>query len=277
MRCDLYMTTKLEASMDCVGVVATNALPSSAVRLAVDSSVIYDRQENAALQPRPSVLPGAPAIAMGEHAKREAMRDEQGTPDDVLLTAVRRGNETALRSLYERYADLVYTVAVRIVGDRELAQEVLQDVFLRCWERADTFKSERGHVGGWLIGIARNRAVDLLRSSQHRARLREQALLALDGAEERPGQSDQIDQLALRQAVKTALEALPAVQRDTIELAFYGGFTQAEIAAATGAPLGTVKTRIRDGMQRLRSLLRPLIDPQCELTGSPVDKLANLR
>ncbi len=263
--------------MDCVGVAAMSALPSSAIRLAADSSVIYDGQQKAALRPRPSARPGAPAMAMGEQAEREATRNEQGPSDDVLLTAVRRGNEAALRSLYERYADLVYTVAVRIVGDKELAQEVLQDVFLRCWERADTFKSERGHVGGWLIGIARNRAVDLLRSSQHRARLREQAFLALDGAEERPGQPDPLDQLALRQAVKTALEALPPVQRYTIELAFYSGFTQAEIAAATATPLGTVKTRIRDGMQRLRSLLRPLIDQQCELTGSPIDKLEKLR
>jgi len=200
---------------------------------------------------------------MVEHAGR----DDAAPPDDVLLAAVRGGSEAALRSLYERYADLVYTVALRIVGDRELAQEVLQDVFLRCWERADTFKSQRGHLGGWLIGIARNRAVDLLRSGQHQARLREQGSWALDGAQEPEQPADALDQLALRQTVRNALAALPAAQRNTIELAFFGGFTQAEIAEATSTPLGTVKTRIRDGMQRLRSLLRPAMDQDGEGKG----------
>ena len=225
--------------------------------VAMDGSVVYDEKPRAATRRGPAGSAGAQDRTMVEDAER----DEARPPDDVLLMAVRGGNEAALRSLYERYADLVYTVALRIVGDRELAQEVLQDVFLRCWERADTFESRRGHLGGWLIGIARNRAVDLLRSGQHQARLREQGSWALDGAEE-PQPTDALDQLALRQAVKNALAALPAAQRNTIELAFFGGFTQAEIAKATATPLGTVKTRIRDGMQRLRSLLRPVIDQQ---------------
>ncbi len=187
--------------------------------------------------------------------------------DDALLQAISRRSEAALKSLYDRYGDLVYTIAVRVVGDRDLAQEVLQDVFLRCWERADTFRPERGHVSGWLIGIARNRAVDLLRSGQHQARLREE-FRSLDDAEAEPNPTDPIEHLALRQAVKAALEALPSVQRRTIELAFYGGFTQAEIANVTATPLGTVKTRIRDGMQRLRSLLQPLVDYRGEVKGS---------
>jgi len=195
---------------------------------------------------------------MVEHAGR----NEAGPPDDVLLMAVRGGNEAALKVLYDRYADLIYTVALRIVGDRELAQEVLQDVFLRCWERAETFESRRGQLGGWLIAITRNRAVDLLRSGQHQARLREQGSWALDGAQEPQHLTDTLDQITLRQAVKNALDALPEVQRHTIEMAFYGGFTQAEIAEATATPLGTVKTRIRDGMQRLRGLLRPVIDQE---------------
>ena len=203
-----------------------------------------------------------------DEAGQRAKRTEPGLADDALLLAVRGRNQAALRSLYERYAGLVYTVALRIVGDRELAQEVLQDVFLRCWERADTFRPERGHLGGWLIGIARNRSVDLLRSRQHQARLREEAFRTLDGAEDNHSQPDAMDQLALRQAMKTALEALPAVQRRTIELAYFSGFTQAEIAEVTATPLGTVKTRIRDGMQRLRSLLRPLLDQQYDAPSS---------
>ncbi len=247
----------------------------SAPLLASDS-VVYDGRRRAAPQRRPAAGAGAPRLAMAQDAGRESSRDEPGPPDDVLLTAVRGRNEAALRSLYERYADLVYTVAVRIVGDRDLAQEVLQDVFLRCWERADTYRSERGHLGGWLIGIARNRAVDVLRSRQHRARLREQGSWALDGAAEKPDHADPLEQLELRQAVTTALEALPPVQRHTIELAFYSGFTQAEIAEVTATPLGTVKTRIRDGMQRLRSLLRPYVDQQREVASPVIDELGGL-
>lgn len=206
----------------------------------------------------------------------DTRHSEAGPPDELLLIDVRRGSEPALRSLYERYADLVFTVALRIVGDRDLAQEVLQDVFFRCWERAETFSSERGQLRSWLVGIARNRAVDVLRSSQHQARLREQGSWALDGVRDRSGEADPLDRLALRQAVRTALDALPMVQRQTIELAYYGGMTQSEIAEATATPLGTVKTRIRDGMQRLRSLLRPLVDPAQESPGAVVDEMEQL-
>lgn len=188
--------------------------------------------------------------------------------DEALLRAVSNGNDAALKSLYDRYSGLVYTVALRIVGDRHLAQEVLQDVFLRCWQRADTFSSERGHAASWLLRIARNRAVDVLRSSQHRARLRELEPFASDGAETDVAGTDSLDELALRQTVRTALEALPPAQRRMIELAFYSGFTQAEIAEMTATPLGTVKTRIRDGMRRLRCLLKPVIDTSQEMEGT---------
>lgn len=266
------MTTEPEPPMDGVAIrlAAINARTSSDASLAVNGSVIYDGQQDTAPQRGQAAGDGALRLPMAEDAGRGARRDEAGPPDDVLLTAVPGRSEAALKSLYERYADLVYTVALRIVGDRDLAQEVLQDVFFRCWQRAETFKPERGHLGGWLIGIARNRAVDLLRGSQHRARLRELGSWALDGAEDKHSQTDPLDQLALRQVMKTALEALPAVQRQAIELAFYGGFTQAEIAEAMATPLGTVKTRIRDGMQRLRGLLRPVLDQQHEVTSSPI-------
>ena len=189
-------------------------------------------------------------------------------PSDVaLLHGLLRRDEAALAALYERYAGLVYTLALRIVGDRDLAGEVLQDVFLRCWEHAQTFQSHRGHVAGWLLGIARNRAIDLLRSRQHQARLRERERLPAPGAREEPAQTDVGEDIALRETVSAALEALPAAQRQAIELAYYGGLTQAEIAQRLGEPLGTIKTRIRDGMERLRRLLRPVMEPDREESG----------
>ena len=197
------------------------------------------------------------------HDRRRATRSVPTEPSDsALLDALVRRDEAALATLYDRYGGLVYTLALRIVGDRDLAGEVLQDVFLRCWDHATAFRPERGHVAAWLLGIARNRAIDLLRSRQHQARLRERDRLPEPGTPEEPAEADVGDDVALRQAVSAALAALPAGQRQAITLAYYGGLTQAEIAHRLGEPLGTIKTRMRDGMERLRRLLRPVIAPE---------------
>jgi len=177
--------------------------------------------------------------------------------DHELLQRIRRGDEPALETLYARYGGLVYTLALRIVGDRELAREVLQDTFLRCWDASAAYDPARGRVPWWLMGIARNRAVDLLRSRSHQARLREQEPLARGAGE--PAGPDAHDLLPLRRAVADALRDLSAPQREAIELAYYGGLTQAEIAQSLGQPLGTVKSRTREGLDRLRRALRPLL------------------
>ena len=175
--------------------------------------------------------------------------------DAELLLGMRAGHERALEVLYERYGGLVYTLALRIVGDAELAREVLQDTFLRSWDGRATYDPERGRVPWWLMGIARNRAIDLLRSRSHQARLRERSGPSRDAhVSGHPG-----DAVALRRDVVAALEALPAGQRDAIELAYYGGLTQAEIARELGEPLGTIKSRTRDALDRLRARLWPVI------------------
>jgi RNA polymerase sigma-70 factor, ECF subfamily len=253
--------------MDCMP-AATMYLPDA---LAATASVVYDGAAGLAGDGEKAAR--AASVPMSEP---RATSGDSSQPDELLFIGVRRGNEAALRLLYERYADLLFTVALRIVGDRDLAQEVLQDVFFRCWERAATFSAERGQVRGWLIGIARNRAVDVLRSSQHQARLREQGSWALDGARERASDIDPLDRLALRQVVRSALDALPTVQRQTIELAYYGGLTQSEIAETTATPLGTVKTRIRDGMQRMRSLLAPAMELDQPATARVRDEMKRL-
>ncbi len=183
-------------------------------------------------------------------------------PEDVeLIRRMRRGDEAALETLYGRYGGLLYTLALRIVGDPELAREVLQDAVLRAWDGRETYDAARGRVAWWLMGIARNRAVDLVRSRSHQARLREGG--QLDAA--RPAETVSPDALALRHAVGQALAGLSGAQREAIELAYYGGLTQAEIAARLQAPLGTIKSRTREAMERLRTLLAPLLAAEGEM------------
>lgn len=179
--------------------------------------------------------------------------------DSLLLLGARRRDETALAGLYDRYGGLVFTLALRIVGDRALAEEVMQDVFLRCWHGLEQFDEDRGSIPSWLMGITRNRAIDLLRSRQHQARLREQAPLP-DVSQFEPSTPDGTDDVVLRETVGQALAELSPPQREAIELAYYGGLTQAEVAEQLDQPLGTVKTRMRDGLRRLRGILAPVID-----------------
>jgi len=186
-------------------------------------------------------------------------------PDDLqLLARMRLGDEAALERLYARYGGLVYTLAMRIVGDPELAREVLQDTFIRSWDGRETYDPQRGRVAWWLMGIARNRAVDQLRSRSHQARLRERERLTAEPRTEPAGAGDLADAIALRHGVVDALRTLSAVQRQTIELAYYGGRTQVEVAQELGEPLGTIKSRTREAMDRLRPLLRPLVEPTGE-------------
>lgn len=176
--------------------------------------------------------------------------------DEELFRRMQNRDESALVALYERYAGLVMALALRVVGDRELSEEIVQDTFLRCWNGADSYHPDRGRVLTWLMGVARNRAIDALRSKQHHSRLREQT--DLDSAPPaKGGIKDETEAVILRQVVAEAMHSLPTAQRQVIELAYYGGLTQAEIAGRLGEPLGTVKTRTRMAMEKLRGLLRP--------------------
>jgi RNA polymerase sigma-70 factor (ECF subfamily) len=174
--------------------------------------------------------------------------------DHELLQRIRRGDEAALAALYDRHARFVASIALRILGDRELAEEVVQDTFLRGWHHVDSYDPSRGQVVAWLLGIARNRAIDMLRSRSHRARRRELSNLS----ETTPSDdADFSDAVALREVMTHAMSSLPTDQRQIIELAYYGGLSQAEIARQLGLPLGTVKSRTRSGMEKLRVELRP--------------------
>ncbi|HEU5099552.1 MAG TPA: sigma-70 family RNA polymerase sigma factor [Roseiflexaceae bacterium] len=164
-------------------------------------------------------------------------------PDEELIARVRWHEEPALAAIYDRYSRLIYTIALRIVGDRESAEEVTQDVFQAVWQSAGSFQPS-GNFSAWLIGIAR-----------HRARAREE-LLDDERAVGRGEGDGYADELMLRSVVRGALAQLPASQREAIELSYYGGLTHSEIAARLGEPIGTVKSRMRMGLIKLRELLR---------------------
>ena len=170
---------------------------------------------------------------------------------------MRLGDERALEELYARYGGLLYTLALRIVGDRELAREVVQDTFLRSWDGRETYDAQRGRVPWWLMGIARNRAIDLLRSRSHQQRIRERAPRPREAAV--PPADELSGAVSERVTVLHALRALSDGQRVAIELAYYNGLTQAEIAEQLGQPLGTIKSRTREAMDRLRGLLAPVL------------------
>ncbi len=182
--------------------------------------------------------------------------DTVGDPE--LLRRMRLGDESALETLYARYGGLLYTLALRIVGDGELAREVVQDTFVRSWDGRETYDPQRGRVPWWLMGIARNRAIDLLRSRTHQQRMRERTAALREAPAVPP---NDLDAVATRVAVLHALQSLSDGQRTAIELAYYGGLTQTEIADELGEPLGTVKSRTREAMEQLRSLLAPLFQP----------------
>jgi RNA polymerase sigma-70 factor (ECF subfamily) len=211
----------------------------------------------------PALLTTVPDDRAGQHLAHNLARSSTLT-DAELMERVRRGDEVALAALYDRYAGLILTVALRIVGDRELAEEVMQDSFLRVWNASESYRASRGQVSGWLIGITRNRAIDMLRSRQHKSRLRERTPLPEPGDEDRFGVADQTEAVVTRQAVADALAGLSMAQRQVVELAYYGGMSQSEIARQLGEPLGTIKSRTRVAMEHLRIALRPHFRPDDE-------------
>jgi RNA polymerase sigma-70 factor (ECF subfamily) len=175
--------------------------------------------------------------------------------DGLLIQAVRQRDERALKALYERYGALVFSLALRKLNDRGLAEEVLQDVFFRCWEQAHTYRPEAGSLAAWLFGITRNRCIDVRRGRQAHARERERDELPSPDTLQEPGRADAAEVVALQLTVQAALNELTPPQRQAITLAYYDDLSQSEIARRLGEPLGTVKTRIRAAMERLRRTL----------------------
>jgi RNA polymerase sigma factor (sigma-70 family) len=172
--------------------------------------------------------------------------------DHELLEACATGDEQALGLVYDRYARVAYAVALRVLRDSALAEDAVQEAFLAVWRQAATYDPERGTASAWILTFVHRRAVDLVRR-QHRFQGLPEALEAALPARSVDGVADGV---ALRRDVHAALRTLSSAERRVIELAYWGGLTQSEIARALGIPPGTVKSRTFAGLAKLRDALR---------------------
>jgi len=179
--------------------------------------------------------------------------DDERSDDERSIARIAAGDADALGELYDRYGRVVFGVVLRIVDSPEAAEEVAQDVFHAVWRRADTYRRERGSLKGWLLSISRNAAIDWRRTKGRHVATEE----TTDGAE-LIADMDVAESAVVNaraEGVRLAVAALPPETRQALALAYWMGLSQSEIAAKTGVPLGTVKSRIRSAMQRLRARL----------------------
>jgi len=188
--------------------------------------------------------------------------DDVQYEDARLIRLIAQCNEEALDQLYVRYSNLVFSIALAIVGDSLTAEEITLDIFMRVWEKADTYREERAKVRTWLTHITRHYAIDILRRRSVRP---DHHAINWDGISPTiipNGQdSQELVEVTLRcQRVRAAIEQLPVDQKQALVLACYGGLTQFEIAEALEQPLGTIKTRLRLAMQKLKDILQEEIE-----------------
>ena len=178
--------------------------------------------------------------------------------DDVLLRLIIRSEANALNELYGRYGRLVYSIGLHVLGEKATAEEITLDVFTKVWQKADTYRSDRGTVRVWLTSMTRNRAIDVLRQQSVRLNVQNQLLTE---ATSQPISNERILETAVdlnlrKQRIRAAIIQLPEEQRIVLELAYFQGYSQSEISQLRNVPLGTVKTRVRLAIQKLRRLLQ---------------------
>jgi len=192
---------------------------------------------------------------------REACLTLLPTTDDQLVARVANGDAAALATLYDRYVRQCFGLALRLVGDPQLAEEIVQEVFLKLWAQPTRYSPQKGQFVSWLLSVVHHRSIDeLRRRSRTEVPLdtsETQSLLDTEASDD-PDLGDQVWLAEMRQTVRQALAGIPENQRQVLEMAYYGGLSQSEIATRLGQPLGTVKTRMRSGLQRLRDLLSSL-------------------
>jgi len=178
--------------------------------------------------------------------KSSGTRPEAG--DEMRLVArVRAGDQLALAELYDRYSHVVYGVALRVLQDTGAAEDVLQDIFLQLWRKPDAFDSSRGSLAAWLAVIARHRSIDRLRKRRPETDLEDCVIVSSTDLR------DETERSLVIEKVRVVMNEMNSDQRTAMEMAFFQGLTHTEIAERTGEPLGTIKTRIRSGLQQLRA------------------------
>jgi RNA polymerase sigma-70 factor (ECF subfamily) len=189
-------------------------------------------------------------------------RKESPTEDLMLVARIVRADAQALARLYEKYQRKVYSVVLRIVKTEEDAREILQDVFMQVWQKANLFEANRGSFSAWLVTLAHNKAINLLRSRRAKKTaleikqdLEQLSELITDRTIETRTALDLQVESDEREHLLALLELIPVEQKTALVMAYYGGYSQSEIAKALGEPLGTIKTRMRQGMIRLHQLI----------------------
>jgi RNA polymerase sigma-70 factor (ECF subfamily) len=178
-----------------------------------------------------------------------------GETDPELAERLKRRDPQAMADLYDRYGRLAYSLILRIVRDAEMAEDLVQETFLRVWSRAQAFDSERGALGSWLLAVARNRAIDYLRSADGRMSRSSYELVEMENPALFANPESQIVTSDQAARIREALSKLNPSQRNVIELAYFEGLTQTEMAEKMGQPLGTIKTWVRTALKNLRDEL----------------------
>ena len=191
------------------------------------------------------------AVTLSPAVGRQEADEAREPTDEQVLEAVGRGDDDALGELYDRFGRLAFRLAFRILRDRALAEDAVQEAFLAVWRSADAYKRERAKPSTWILTVVHRRAVDIVRREQSR---RSEPLEVAPEPSVGPADEDAVLR-DRRAAVQAALTELPGDQRQALELAYYGGLTQSELAERLGVPLGTVKSRMFAGLGRLRELL----------------------
>lgn len=187
---------------------------------------------------------------------KSSIVDYSALKDEEIIARVRSGEGWAMSVLYDRYARLVFSLSLKILNDRSAAEETVQEVFVKVWKRCREYDARRGKFSSWLTGIAHNHAIDELRRRRVRPSASEGEDDAMDAVlDDGPAPLDLAMQSLEHRRIVEALKQIPDEQRHAIEMAYFEGLTQQEIAERLGDPLGTVKTRMRLGMQKLKTLL----------------------
>jgi RNA polymerase sigma-70 factor, ECF subfamily len=182
-------------------------------------------------------------------SSRRSIKDDHDQGDDLLLELVCSRNQQAMADLFDRYGGMVYSVALRVLKNPEQAEDVMQEIFFQLWRKPEAFTRERGSLGGWLLVVTRNRAIDFVRRRKPSDSPEDVVLHS------KTNLASETERNLLMVKVRDHLNSLPPEQQQTLNMAYFEGLSHTEIAEQTGDPLGTVKSRIRQALIGLRKAL----------------------
>jgi RNA polymerase sigma-70 factor, ECF subfamily len=225
--------------------------------IALEATTTTDRLNRSIIFPPTAIRASGSAITTEANAKTAVPASMELT-DEALISAMCDGEEWAVELFYDRYHRYAYSLAYHVVQDPTIAEDIVQEAFLSIWRKAASYQPKYGNVRSWLQAIVHHRAIDKVRESRHRSQ--QWVPLQTENEQDPPGEQPDVWEEAWRDEqhhlIRTVLDQIPADQRQVIELAYFGGYTHAEIAEQWHIPLGTVKGRMRLGLQKMKYLLQ---------------------